>query len=379
MSPDAPTPRDRVLTALRHEQPPRVPFSWGFGPTPEMTTRLTDELGERGIDWPALRRATADVVLLQPAHRGGEFSERDANVARAPGAKRDLWGVGRKTVSYGGGSYEEIDHYPLAGTTDPAALDDYPWPDPDAYDYAGFAAAARELRRQDQPRALRVLAGNPFEIYCWMTGLEESLMNVLVAPDVVRRGLEHVTRFWEGRLERIVAAAGDLVDMWFFADDLGGQQGLLLSRQAYDDVLRPFHVRLFSLAKRLTPHAAVMMHSDGSVFDLLDDLLAAGLEMLEAVQTDCAKMEPERLKGAFGDRLAFHGGISVQQLLPHSDAATVERRCRELVEIFGAGGGYVAAPSHAIQVGTPVENVLAMLRGVLGEEDYQAALNAARA
>lgn len=372
------TPRDRVLTALQHERPPRVPFSWGFGPTPEMTARLSEELADRGIDWPALRRATDDVVLLQPAFRGAEFSERDANVARARGANRDVWGVGRKAVQYGGGSYDEIEHSPLAGTTAPAALDDYPWPDPGAYDYAAFADAAREVRRQERPRALRVLAGNPFEIYCWMTGLEESLMNVLVAPEVVRRALEHITRFWETRLERIAEAAGDLVDMWFFADDLGGQQGLLISRQAYDDVLRPFHVRLFSLAKRLTPHAAVMMHSDGSVFDLLDDLIGAGLEVLEAVQTDCAKMEPERLKAAFGDRLAFHGGISVQQLLPHSDAGTVERRCRELVETFGAGGGYIAAPSHAIQVGTPVENVLAMLRGVLGEQDYEAALTEAR-
>ena len=90
--------------------------------------------------------------------------------------------------------------------------------------------------------------------------------------------------------------------------------------------------------------------------------------------TDAAGMEPERLKQTFGDRLSFHGAISVQQLLPHADADTVRAECRRLVEVLGDGGGYIAAPAHAIQVGTPPENVLAMLEGVLGEEDYQEAL-----
>ena len=99
--------------------------------------------------------------------------------------------------------------------------------------------------------------------------------------------------------------------------------------------------------------------------------------MLEAVQTDAQGMCPERLKAAYGNRLCFHGGISVQQLLPRSDAATVARECRHLVQVFGRKGGYIAAPAHAIQVGTPPENVLAMLRAVLGKEDDEAAAKAA--
>lgn len=89
-------------------------------------------------------------------------------------------------------------------------------------------------------------------------------------------------------------------------------------------------------------------------------------------------MDPQKLKDTFGDRLSFHGAISVQKLLPTADAETVERRCRELVEILGAGGGYIAAPSHAIQMGTPVENVLGMLRGVLGKTEYESALERSR-
>jgi uroporphyrinogen decarboxylase len=121
-----------------------------------------------------------------------------------------------------------------------------------------------------------------------------------------------------------------------------------------------------------------MYHSDGAVFDILDDLIDAGIDVLEAVQIDAAGMEPKRLKRAFGDRLSFHGGISVQNLLVDEGAETVFDRCRALIATLGAGGGYIAAPTHAIQVGTPPENVLAMLRAVLGDADFEAAMRTAR-
>lgn len=173
-------------------------------------------------------------------------------------------------------------------------------------------------------------------------------------------------------------AGGERVDLVFMADDLGGQNGLLMSLDTYRAVIKPFHRRLAACVKAHAPNAKCMHHSDGAVFDVLPDLIDAGVEVLEAVQTDAVGMEPERLKQTFGDRLSFHGAISVQQLLPHSDADTVRDECRRLVKVLGEGGGYIAAPAHAIQVGTPPENVLAMLEGVLGEDDYRQALEQAR-
>ena len=142
-------------------------------------------------------------------------------------------------------------------------------------------------------------------------------------------------------------------------------------------MIKPYHSQLFALAHEIAPHAAVMFHSDGAVFDILPDLLDAGIDVLEAVQVDTAGMEPQRLKTAYGNDLSFHGGISVQNLLPFADPPDIEQTCHDLVDIFGKGGGYIAAPSHAIQVGTPLENVLAMLHAVLGEEDYTHALDTA--
>jgi uroporphyrinogen decarboxylase len=362
------SPRQRVLEALAHRQPDRVPFSWGFGPTPEMTMVLAGYFAERGIDWHRLRALSEDVRIVSPTYIGPRLA-----------ARTDIWSVRRRLQTYGAGSYDEIVTFPLAAVRTPVGLESYPWPDPGAYDYGGLR---QQILSADPEgfwaRKLNIdTCGNPFEIYCWMTGLEESLMNVLLNPKLVHAALERIVGFFAQKMRRALACCGDLVDICYFADDLGGQRTLLMSRKTYREILQPHHRRLFSLVKDLAPGAAVMMHSDGAVFDILPDLLDAGVDVLEAVQTDADGMSPEHLKDIYGDRLCFYGGISVQKLLPEAEKETVYAECQRLVEVFGRGGGYVAAPTHAIQAGTPPENVLAMIRAVLGEADYDAALEGA--
>jgi len=353
-----------VLDALAHRVPERVPFTWGFGATPEMAANLRAHLAAQGVDWTALQAGTEDKTHVAPDYRGPACANPSLGI----------WGIRVRSADYGEGHYEEFTDFPLAGMTTPEALDAYPWPDPDWFDYAGAAAAIPANRT----RATQFSAGNPFELYCWMTGIEEALMNVVAEPALVRRALDHITGVLDARLQRMLAAAPDGIDLVFFADDLGTQQGLLMSREAYRTVLQPYHRRLTDTVRRLAPRAHCLLHSDGAVFDVIPDLLDAGLDTLEAVQTDAAGMEPERLKRAYGDRLSFQGAVSVQHLLPHASPGSVRAACVRLIDVLGAGGGYLAAPAHAIQVGTPPENVLAMLRAVLGEDDYERALQRAR-
>jgi uroporphyrinogen decarboxylase len=328
-----------------------------------MQVTLRDELARLGLDWDRLCQAADDKVGVGPAFTG------------KPGTNG--WGIKTKTANYGGGSYEEFTDFPLGNITEVSQLRDYPWPSADPFDYAGLPAAI-EKANPGRRRAMQSGGGNPFEIYCWLTGLEQSLTNMVVQPDIVVAALDHITSHMEAVLERSFKVIGPMVDLVFFADDLGTQNGLMISRQMYRDIIQPFHRRLATTAKKYAPRATRMFHSDGAVFDVLPDLLDAGVDMLEAVQTDAAGMDPRRLKDAFGDRLGFHGAISVQHLLPHTDEQTVDRECRRMVEILGKNGGYIAAPAHAIQVGTPVRNVPAMLRAVLGEEDYARLLAAAK-
>jgi uroporphyrinogen decarboxylase len=316
-----------------------------------------------GVDWARLRKETDDIMHLVPNYTGPELPENT-----------DIWGIRRKSVAYGDGSYDEIEHYPLAGITNIEQIDGYSWPHPDWYDYA---SSAHKLESAGKFRAVKLTGGNPFEIYCWMTGLEEAMVNLILSPKLVRCALGHITGFFEARLHRTLKDFGGLVDIVFFADDLGSQQGLLLSRECYRKVIQPFHRRLTATVKELAPHAKCMMHSDGAVFDILPDLIDAGVEILEAVQVDAKGMIPERLKSAFGNKLSFHGGISVQELLPHGNTGEVRKECLRLINVFGEGGGYIAAPTHAVQAGTPPENVMAMLGTVLGK-DLNAVLEKAK-
>lgn len=329
-----------------------------------MAATLSAHLAAQGVDWKALQAGTEDKIHVAPDYRGPACANPSLGI----------WGIRVRSADYGEGHYEEFTDFPLAGMTTPEALDAYRWPDPDWYDYASVAKAIPANRT----RATQFGAGNPFELYCWMTGIEEALMNVVAEPALVQRALDHITGFLDARLQRTLAAAPDGIDLVFFADDLGTQQGLLMSREAYRAILQPYHRRLTDTVRRLAPKAHCLLHSDGAVFDVIPDLLDAGLDTLEAVQTDAVGMDPERLKRAYGDRLSFQGAISVQHLLPHGNPATVRAECLRLVEVFGAGGGYLAAPAHAIQVGTPPENVLVMLRAVLGDDDFERALQQAR-
>jgi uroporphyrinogen decarboxylase len=361
------TSRERVRAALRHKRPDRVPFAVGFGPTAEMTAVLTRELATRGLDWPALCDAAEDVRRIGwPPLRTGPAPENP-----------DIWGIRRAETAYGGGAYDEIVHYPLAGVTSPAALRDYPWPVADAFD-AGYPAAYARAHNPGHAKAFRIPGGNPFETYCWMTGLEEAICNLLEQPEVVAAAMGRITDFYVDLLAAVLREGAAEIDLILFADDLGSQTGLLLSRALYREFIQPSHRRLAACAAELAPEAARMIHSDGAVFDVLPDLIDAGFTVFEAVQTDAAGMDPARLKAAYGDALAFHGGISVQGLLPHADAATVRAEVERLVGVLGAGGGYIAAPAHSVQVGTPVDNVLAMLQGVFGDDGYAALLAAAR-
>lgn len=360
------TPRQRVVSAISHRQPDRVPFSWGNGFTAEMSVLMGDYLRARGLDWTRLRQVTEDVILVGPSYIGP-----------LPPEGTNIWGIRYKSVGYDGGHYAEFEFHPLAGASTPAKVDAYSWPDPDHHDYEtlrGRVLAAGAGSRQ----AIKTFASNPFEIYSWMTGLEETLINLLLNPDVVACALGHITDYFAAKLSRTLKLCGDLIDIVLLADDLGGQRGLLMSPETYRSILRPFHMRLAGIAHAMAPHVKVMFHSDGAVFDILPDLIDAGIDILEAVQTDALGMDPTALKRAYGSRMSFHGGISVQSLLCRSDEFMVAGQCRRLVEVFGEGGGYIAAPSHAVQVGTPPENVLAMLGAVIGEEDYEAALCASR-
>ncbi len=289
-----------------------------------------------------------------------------------------IWGIETRTAETGTTTYtDEIARNPLAGIEEVEQFDEHPWPKAADFDFDSLNTARKDADPEGV-KAVRLQCGNPFEIYCWMVGMEDAMMHLVAEPELVEAGMKRICGFFKDHLQKQVEAFDGEVDLVLIADDLGMQNGLLMSLDTYRDNVKPFHRDLCEHIRRILPEAVIEFHTDGSVFDVLPDLMDVGVQMLEAVQVECARMEPERLADNFGDRLMFQGGISVQQVLPFKTPEEVKAFCRRLIGTLGRNGGYLAAPSHAVQAGTPPGNIIAMLEEVLGAERWEAALEAAR-
>ena len=129
----------------------------------------------------------------------------------------------------------------------------------------------------------------------------------------------------------------------------------------YVKYLKPHHRRMVETVKGLTHNKAkVCFHSCGSVYHFIPHFIDIGIDALNPVQVTAAKMEPERLKGEFGGKIAFWGGINTQRILPFGTPAEVAAETRRIIDILGKDGGYVLNAVHNIQAEVPPENIVAM-------------------
>jgi uroporphyrinogen decarboxylase len=149
------------------------------------------------------------------------------------------------------------------------------------------------------------------------------------------------------------------------ADDIGGQNGLLVAPSTWERFIKPFHLSLNRVIHEFG--VRLIYYSDGAVMEAVPGLIEMGIDVLQALQFSARGMDAIELKAQYGERLCFEGGVSVQTTLPFGDVAQVVAETRQLIRVLGRGGGYILGPSHAIQAGTPPENVYAMFETALHE------------
>ena len=159
--------------------------------------------------------------------------------------------------------------------------------------------------------------------------------------------------------ENYLAEVGKYVQIIGYADDLGMQDRPQMSPDTYREVIKPYHKKIFKFIHERTD-AKILLHCCGAIVPLIEDLISAGVDILNPVQTRATGMVPEKLKAMFGDRLIFWGGLDEQYLLPKGTKAEIDAAVKELMKTLGKNGGYVFAPSHNIQEDTPTENIIAM-------------------
>lgn len=350
------TPRERMLTALDGGQPDRVPLDiWATG---EVWANLRAHLGTS--DPAALReRLHLDGFSgVGPAYVGPPLP------ACEPGESCDYWGMRYRRTRYATGTYDEQVGYPLAAARTVADLDDYAWPSPDWFDYS-------TIRQQcEARRELPIQAGYhaPFYFLNKLRGLEQSLLDLVCAPELAHAILARVTDFFYATAERLFEAGGGLIDVTQLTDDFGTQTGLMIAPAMFDAFLAPHYRRLANLMR---DHGVrVFHHDDGAMWELIPRLIDLGITILNPVQYRCGDVDLTWLKDTYGDRLAFHGGVDNQQVLPFGTVAEVVEETRRCLRTLGRGGGYVLAPCHNLQAVTPVENILAMYDTAYEEGRY---------
>lgn len=350
------TSRERVLLAFDHVETGRPPFSLGFGVNRPARLALMEHLGHRSLaQTDAYLASFDDIRAIHIPYIGPP----GRCVSLPGGGSVDIWGVERRPVAYAaGGTYDEIARYPLQGAETAADLEAYEWPDPDWYDYGAIPAILKSVNPNGE-YAVRLGNGNILESGWYLRGFERMFVDLAAEPDFAREILRRVAAFFIEYFDRALTAAKGGVDIAFTADDIAGQEGLLMSPAMWEAQIKPWHKLLNA---RLHGHGVkVLYHTDGAAQDAVEGMIDMGIDAWEALQLDAKGMDAAALKRQYGDRLCFHGGIGVQKLLPFGTPEQVREETYALMRTLGKNGGYIAAPAHAVQAGTPPANIVAML------------------
>lgn len=374
------TPRERVLAALAHEQPDRVPIVIGTSNTTGIKMgacrRLKAHLGvtapDRYIyDWPELGTAALDEQTLRRlgSDARGVLDRYPAEIYRRNQARPphdpfiDDWGTGQVEISPG--SWFPGVH-PMK---DARTLDDierYPWPDMD--DPSRVAHVRDEAARLREENEFAVI-GTPWLLFPLerafaMQGMDAFLTNMVLAPDFARALLERIAALCKRLMGHFLAECGDLLDIIKIGDDLGTQDRLLMSPTMYRAILKPIHADYIAFIRERTK-ARVFFHTDGDVFDLVGDFVEIGVDILNPIQTSAGRMAdlPE-LKRRYGSRLSFCGAIDTHRVLPSGTPAEVREEVRRVIEVMAPGGGYLVSSVHTMMDDVPPENIVAMVDAV---------------
>jgi uroporphyrinogen decarboxylase len=273
--------------------------------------------------------------------------------------KRDIWGVKHKAVFNGFDTYMEFSEYPLKGLGETKKIEDHVFPSPDWFDFSVIPQQIEAADAEGGEHAIILGKGSPFEYSWYMVGFEDFLALLLTDPETANALMEKVNDFFLEYLSRGLEAAKGRIDIGFTADDMGQQSGPLVSIDLWKKMIKPHHVKL---NKKLHSYGVkILYHTCGSVAYAIDELIDMGVDILESLQFDAKDMDPLNLKSKWGDKLCFHGGISVQKTLPFGTSDDVRKETRERISVLGKDGGYILAPAHAVQGGTPPENIIAFL------------------
>jgi uroporphyrinogen decarboxylase len=372
--------RERVLCALDHQEPDRVPLFLG---TSGATTvlgpgydALKKHLGIAGGPERWFSRAMQytlldEAVMARLGSDGRPIFPGPAESALrrevSPDCLVDDWGVTWRRAP--GILYFEMADAPLRNAT-LDDLDRFAWPNltPPGR-FAGLAQRAQAIQAAGYATVL--LSGvTLFEQACLLRGHDKLLMDMAADEEFFSALLDRLRRRAIPYLRALLEEVGPWTDVLVTGDDLGMTDRLMMSPASYRRLIKPHHAELLAAIKENLA-GKVFFHSCGDVYSVLGDLIDVGVDLLNPVQVAAGKLgDTARLKREFGDRLSFCGGIDTRWVLPHGTTEDVRAEVRRRIRDLAPGGGYVAAAVHCIQPDVPPENIVAMCEEVRSFGQY---------
>ncbi len=381
------TPRERVLAAINHEEPDRVPVVIGannttgikMGAYKRLKKYLRNMAEDRWIyDWPELGTARIDDETLCRLHSDvrGVLDKFPEEVYRRNRMRTDHtpfiddWGSGQIEVEPG---VWMPGVHPLSKAKAIKDIERYThWPDmDDPYRVEHIHDRSRELFEKHE---YAVMATPwllfPLERAFAMQGMDVFLMNLSLDPGFAVALLKKISELCKKLMKHFLQAFGEYIDIVCIGDDLGTQTSLLLSPAMYRKLIKPIHADYISFIKQHT-RAKLFFHTDGDVFDLINDFIEIGVDILNPVQTSAGRMaDLVGLKKRYGEDIVFCGAVDTQKILPGGTPEEVNREVRRVIRILGPKGGYMAAAVHTIMDEVPPENILAMTDAVVKYGNY---------
>jgi len=401
------TSRQRVIAALNHQEPDRVPIDFGSNYNTSVNVIAYNRLKKHlGVGSPTYMRYTIPMLAAVDLDEGLEVMKlmggdvlplpryfvdgvltkdwkewrlKDGSTAMVPGRFNPVAtesgnlelvfrGVAQFRMPKNGYYFDRV-YNPLAAVESSQQLEAFA---------AAFTAGGGTSLRDDEAEVLRgwakkayeetdyALLGDTYGLSLFHVGLEafgyHKYFTMMAAePDMVHTWMSILTQQWESFLTKYLEAVGQYIVAILIGDDYGSQRAPMISVKMFRELFKPYVARICKFVHETNPNVKVLLHSCGSVVPLIPEFIDAGIDALNPVQTTAEGMDPAVLKREFGKDIVFWGGgVRCQSTLDKGTVDDVRREVKELVEIWKPGGGYVFCPDHDIQENVSPEKIAAV-------------------
>ncbi|MCL4418060.1 MAG: hypothetical protein M1365_15475 [Actinobacteria bacterium] len=334
--------KERVQTALNHEEPDHVPIDAFF--TPEIAGILSKKYNcyENELN----EYLGHDVIRLAQGI-GTSFDSTPEGETEY----YDDWGIKWRAVPHVStpGVYTEMIIHPLSGDKD--KLNSYKAPDPDLPKLE--IEAKNIIEKYGKTHAVIGVVGSTiFEGSWYLRGFEQFLQDLILDKDYTNALMDITMEYHLSLMRRMVKLGYEYI---LTGDDVGMQSGMLISPEKWREFLKPRYAYMFQELRKINPGVKFLYHSDGYIEPIIPEFIEIGLDVLNPIQPKC--MNPAEIKRKYGKKLSFHGTVDIQEVLPFGSPLDVINEVKERIRTVAPGGGFILSTTHCIQPQTPMRNI----------------------